>query len=71
MALRLGPPPFPVLLFMTVNTALVVVSEELMFRGVLLRGLMSAFSFWLSTATFGLVHLSNTWITGKVAGVAA
>lgn len=52
------------------NTALVAVSEELMFRSILLQGMLSRYavlpSVLASSAIFGLVHAANGFATGDV-----
>lgn len=51
------------LLIVAVNTALVAVSEELMFRAILLQGLRKRYALWpavlISSALFGVVHTVN------------
>jgi len=67
-----GFPPIANIAFILVNTALVGVSEELMFRGIMLRGGLSRLtlwqSIWLSCALFGLIHALNVFLTGQAAG---
>jgi membrane protease YdiL (CAAX protease family) len=57
-----------VLLIVLVNTLLVGISEELMFRGILLHGARSRYRFWAAilivTILFGLIHALNGFITG-------
>ena len=57
-----------VLLIVLVNTLLVGISEELMFRGILLHGARSRYRFWTAilivTVLFGLIHALNGFITG-------
>ena len=56
------------------NTFFVGISEELMFRGIILSSLVQRFSFWRSaiimSLLFGLIHVSNGFITGEF-GLAA
>lgn len=63
-----GWPPGPVLLIVACNAALVAVSEELMFRAVLLQSLLARHAVWpavlLSSALFGVVHMLNGLATG-------
>jgi membrane protease YdiL (CAAX protease family) len=51
------------------NTFFVGISEELMFRGVLLSSLSQKYSFWktaiIVTLLFGLIHVLNGFITGE------
>lgn len=65
--------PMPrVLLMVACNAALVAVSEELMFRGILLQGLLDRHAVWpavlISSALFGVVHTTNGLATGDVSG---
>jgi membrane protease YdiL (CAAX protease family) len=63
-----GWPPASVLLIVACNTALVAVSEELMFRSVLLQSLLDRHAVWpavlMSSALFGVVHTVNGLATG-------
>ena len=58
-----------VLLIVLVNTLLVGISEELMFRGILLHGARARYRFWAAilivTILFGLIHALNGFITGE------
>jgi membrane protease YdiL (CAAX protease family) len=60
------------LLIVACNAALVAVSEELMFRAVLLQGLLDRMGIWpavlLSSALFGVVHTVNGLATGDLNG---
>lgn len=64
----------PALLFITINTFFVGVSEELAFRGVLWGAARKALPFWpgllLVSALFGSVHILNSFITGEMAAAA-
>ena len=65
--------PMPrVLLMVACNAALVAVSEELMFRGIVLQGMLDKHAVWpavlLSSALFGVVHTTNGLATGDVSG---
>lgn len=57
-------------LFVLANVALVGVSEELMFRGVLFRALRSRLATWpamlLTSVLFGGVHVLNVFTTGQL-----
>ena len=72
LSVRLGLPPATVVLWVLVNTFLVGLSEELMFRGVLLQALRHTVSIWpavvLTTMAFGAVHSLNVFITGDLRG---
>ena len=71
-ALGAGLPPASVVLFIIINTALVGWSEEVMFRGVWLRGLFRSFGIWVaiigSSLIFGAIHLLNVFLTGDLNG---
>lgn len=62
-------PPGTVLLFVIINTLLVGISEELMYRGILFYGASSSFGIWravwITAVLFGLVHALNGFITGN------
>lgn len=66
----IGLPPPRALLFLAVNTALVALSEEWMFRGVLFRGLRSRLRIWpaiaLTSVLFGSVHVLNAFALGDL-----
>ncbi|SEN56838.1 hypothetical protein SAMN05428959_102427 [Duganella sp. CF517] len=61
-------PPRAVVLVVACNAALVAVSEELMFRAVLLQGLLDRYPVWPAvlacSGIFGLVHAANGFATG-------
>lgn len=61
-----------VLLMVACNAALVAVSEELMFRGILLQGMLERYAVWpavlMSSALFGVVHTTNGLATGDFSG---
>lgn len=63
-------PPRAVVLIVACNTALVAVSEELMFRAVLLQGLLDRYPVWPAvlacSAIFGLTHAANGFATGDL-----
>lgn len=63
-----GWPARGVLLVVACNTALVALSEELMFRAVLLQGFLDRFAIWpavfMSSAVFGAVHAANGFASG-------
>lgn len=69
VALR-GFPPAATIAFVFINTLLVGISEELMFRGILFRGALSRMTIWkaiwLSCILFGLIHALNVFITGDL-----
>lgn len=65
-----GSPPLSVVMFVGINTLMVGISEELMFRGVLFRAFEKAMAIWpaiiLSSVLFGAVHSLNVFITGEL-----
>ena len=69
-AVVFGLPPLGVLLWILFNTFLVGLSEELMFRGVLLQAFRRAVSIWpavwLTTLAFGAIHVLNVFMTGDL-----
>jgi uncharacterized protein len=71
-ALGAGLPPASVTLFIIINTALVGWSEEVMFRGIWLRGLFRSYGIWVaiigSSLIFGAIHLLNVFLTGDFQG---
>lgn len=71
VAVALGLPPASVMIWVLINTLLVGFSEELMFRGVMLRSFRTRFSIWpaviLTSLAFGAVHSLNIFTTGEVA----
>jgi membrane protease YdiL (CAAX protease family) len=71
-ALNAGLPPATVTLFIIANTALVGWSEEVMFRGVWLRGLFRSYGIWAailgSSVLFGAMHVLNVFLTGDFRG---
>lgn len=67
-----GWPPAAVLLIVAGNAALVAVSEELMFRAVLLQSLLERQAVWpavlVSSALFGVAHTVNGLANGDLGG---
>lgn len=67
-----GWPPGPVLLVVGCNTVLVAVSEELMFRSVLLQSLLGRYALWpavlISSLLFGVVHTLSGLASGDFSG---
>jgi len=63
-----GFPPGPIVFYVLLNTFLVGVSEEVMFRGVLFRALLENMRIWpaiiLTSLLFGAVHTLNGFNTG-------
>ena len=70
LAVVFGLPPAGVLLWILFNSFLVGLSEELMFRGVLLQALRRTVSIWpavaLTTLAFGAIHMLNVFMTGEL-----
>lgn len=66
----LGIPPLTVVVFVAINTLLVGISEEVMFRGVLFRAFDKAMAIWpailITSVLFGAVHILNVFITGEL-----
>ena len=66
----LGLPPATTLLFIAMNTLLIGLSEEWMFRGVLFQALRSRLALWpailLTSLLFGAVHVLNVVTTGQL-----
>lgn len=60
--------------FVLINTILVGISEELMFRGVLLYGALTQFRVWtavfFTNIIFGSVHILNGFTTGDFTSAA-
>lgn len=71
-ALNGGLPPASVTLFILANTLMVGWSEEVMFRGVWLRGLFRSYGIWVailgSSVLFGAMHVLNVFLTGDLRG---
>ncbi len=71
-ALGAGMPPATVTLFILANTMMVGWSEEVMFRGIMLRGLFRSGGIWVailgSSALFGAIHVLNVFLTGDLRG---
>lgn len=71
-ALNGGLPPASVTLFILANTLLVGWSEEVMFRGIWLRGLFRSYGIWVailgSSLLFGAMHVLNVFLTGDLRG---
>jgi hypothetical protein len=61
-------PSFSVLMIVIINTLMVGINEELMFRGILFYGASSSFGIWravwITAIIFGSVHILNSLITG-------
>lgn len=69
-ATLLGLPPAPMVGHLLLNTLLVGLSEEWMFRSVLFQALRTRLPMWpsilLMSVLFGGVHLLNVFVTGKL-----
>lgn len=65
-----GLPPAQMIVFALVNSLLIGVSEELMFRGIIFRGALAQPQFkiwpaiWVTAILFGAVHALNGFLTG-------
>jgi uncharacterized protein len=68
LAHLVGLPSAAIVRLLAVNTILIALSEEWMFRGILFQALRTRFTLWatilVSSLTFGLVHLLNALATG-------
>jgi membrane protease YdiL (CAAX protease family) len=64
-----GMPPLLSVIFIGINTVFVGISEEVMFRGILFKGLRSKLSLWpsmwLCCGMFGIIHVLNAFQTGQ------
>ena len=70
LAVANGLPTTSVLLFLVINSMAVGISEELAFRGVVLRALLGSYpirrAVLVSALAFGAVHSLNALMTGEV-----
>lgn len=70
IGLALGLPPGRAMLFLAINTTLVALSEEWMFRGVLFQALRSRLRIWpavaLTSVLFGAIHVLNAFALGDL-----
>lgn len=68
--LSVGMPPLSTILILACNMMLVGLSEELMFRSILFRGMLTRFRIWpsvlLTSLMFGMVHALNFFTTGQL-----
>lgn len=69
LSATLGLPPAGTIAIVFVNCAFVGFSEEVMFRGILFRGALSAMrlvpALLFTSILFGLIHTLNTFATGQ------
>jgi membrane protease YdiL (CAAX protease family) len=69
-AVTVGLPPAAVIGIVFLNLCFVGLTEEQMFRGVLLQGLLARFRVWpavlISSFLFGAVHILNVFVTGDL-----
>jgi membrane protease YdiL (CAAX protease family) len=60
-------PPTKSLMILIINTLIIGISEELMFRGILFHGASSSFGIWravwITSIIFSVVHVTNGFIT--------
>ena len=69
-AIAFGLPPTQMVIFALINSLLVGVSEELMFRGIIFRGALAQPqlniwpAIWLAAIVFGAIHALNGFMTG-------
>lgn len=77
IAFAIGLPPGRAMLFLAINTTLVALSEEWMFRGILFQALRSRLRIWpavaLTSVLFGAIHVLNAFALGdlRLAGAQA
>lgn len=75
IAFAVGLPPGPAILFLAINTTLVALSEEWMFRGVLFQALRARLRIWpavaLTSILFGAIHVLNAFALGDIRLAAA
>ncbi|NHB76058.1 CPBP family intramembrane glutamic endopeptidase [Rhodobacter calidifons] len=75
IAFAVGLPPTQAILFLSINTALVALSEEWMFRGILFQALRMRLRLWpalvLTSVLFGAVHVLNAFSLGDIRLAAA
>lgn len=75
IAFAIGLPPPRAMLFLALNTTLVALSEEWMFRGILFRALRSRLRLWpsiaLTSVLFGAIHVGNAFVLGDIRMAAA
>ena len=75
IAFAIGLPIGRVLLFLAINTSLVALSEEWMFRGILFQGLKTRLRIWpavaLTSVLFGAIHVLNAFALGDLRLAAA
>jgi membrane protease YdiL (CAAX protease family) len=66
----IGLPSATITAILALNMLLVGLSEELMFRSIMFRGLLARFRVWpailLTSLLFGLVHSLNVFTTGQM-----
>jgi uncharacterized protein len=70
LALGIGFPPGPAVAFLALNTTLIALSEEWMFRGILFRALFARFRLWpsvlVTSVLFGGFHVLNAVALGDL-----
>jgi membrane protease YdiL (CAAX protease family) len=68
LVLFAGLPSTRVLMFVLINTLMVGICEELLFRGILFHGASSSFGIWravwITTIIFGAVHILSGFVSG-------
>lgn len=74
IAFAIGLPPGRAVLFLGINTMLIALSEEWMFRGILYQAFRSRLRIWpavgLTSMLFGSIHVINAFALGDL-GLAA
>ena len=68
LVLSAGLPPTRILMVILINTLMIGICEELLFRGILFYGASSSFgtrsAVWITSIIFGVVHINSGFITG-------
>lgn len=70
LAWGIGFPPGPAVAFLALNTILIALSEEWMFRGILFRAFLARFRLWpavlITSVLFGAFHVLNAFALGDL-----
>ena len=71
IAAAIGLPPTSMIVFALINSLLVGIAEELMFRGIIFRGALALprvkiwSAIWITSLLFGAIHSLNGFLTGE------
>jgi uncharacterized protein len=70
LAWGIGLPPGQVIAYLALNTTLIALSEEWMFRGILFRAVCTRFRLWpailITSTLFGAFHVLNAFSLGDI-----